>query len=380
MKGKRDPTLLKWVPLGLLGSLAAAILALLAAGWLGTTSEALATPSSAPQSGSPLISSSDEECLNCHSKPGLAMTLGNGKTLSLYVDEETFGQSVHGGKLDCSDCHVRNQTYPHTPVEVYSARDFARAEYELCKRCHFRNYTLTLDSIHYEAMASGNKTAPLCTDCHTAHSVQKLEGARTEIAKTCSKCHAEIYQEYEESVHGTALRYEDIPEVPVCTTCHGVHNIHSATTASFRLASVDLCAGCHGDKEMMDKFGISTNVLKTYLDDFHGKTIGFYQEQNSVVWPKTPVCTDCHGVHDIKRVDDPESRVIKANLLPTCRKCHPDATENFPSAWLGHYEPSLDKAPMVYLVKQYYRFLIPIMIGGLILNISLDLWRLARNR
>jgi len=79
-------------------------------------------------------------------------------------------------------------------------------------------------------------------------------------------------------------------------------------------------------------------------------------------------------------VDDPESRVIKENLVTTCRRCHPDATSNFPSAWLSHYEPNLDKGALVYFVKEYYRLLIPVMVGGLILNIALDLWRLARNR
>jgi len=166
----------------------------------------------------------------------------------------------------------------------------------------------------------------------------------------------------------------------VCTTCHGVHNIQSATTAAFRLDSVDMCAQCHANTQLMDKYGISSNVLKTYLDDFHGKTIGFYQEQSSEVWPETPVCFDCHGVHNITPVDDPSSPVMKENLLPTCRQCHADASANFPSAWLSHYEPSLTKAPVVFFVREYYRFLIPVMIVGLIMHISLDLWRLARNR
>jgi hypothetical protein len=141
-----------------------------------------------------------------------------------------------------------------------------------------------------------------------------------------------------------------------------------------------MCAQCHANTQLMDKYGISSNVLKTYLDDFHGKTIGFYQEQSSEVWPETPVCFDCHGVHNITPVDDPSSPVMKENLLPTCRQCHADASANFPSAWLSHYEPSLKKAPVVFFVREYYRFLIPVMIVGLIMHISLDLWRLARNR
>lgn len=318
-------------------------------------------------------------CLRCHQNPGLTMTFPSGEVLSLYFDVEVHRQSVHGDRLDCIDCHQRNRDYPHPLLGVRSRRDYAQAEYEACKRCHFENYTRTLDSMHFDAMVGGDADAAICTDCHTAHAVTRLEESRTNIAETCSKCHQDIYQSYAESVHGSALREEN-PDVPVCITCHGVHNIPSPTTASFRRASIDLCAKCHADKELMDKYDVSSRVLKTYLDDFHGKTVGFYQKQTPEVWPDVAVCSDCHGVHDIKPVDDPESSVVKENLVTTCRQCHPDATSNFPSAWLSHYEPGLDKASLVYLVKQYYRVLIPIMVVGLALNVALDLWRLARNR
>jgi hypothetical protein len=91
-------------------------------------------------------------------------------------------------------------------------------------------------------------------------------------------------------------------------------------------------------------------------------------------------CTDCHGVHDIQKARDPQSPVIKANLLKTCQQCHAGATGNFPAAWLSHYEPGIHKAPLVYAVKVGYAVLIPFMIGGLGLQILLHLWRLMANR
>jgi predicted CXXCH cytochrome family protein len=322
----------------------------------------------------------DNRCLECHSDPNLSMTFPNGDVLSLYLNGDEFHESVHGTRLACADCHQRNVAVPHQVPKVQSARQLALVEYEVCKRCHFENYTRTLDSMHFDAMAEGKEEAPICTDCHTAHNVIRLTESRVKIATTCSTCHDDIAEEYQESVHGTALNEEDNPDVPVCITCHGVHNIASATTASFRQQSVQLCAKCHADKELMGEYDISADVFKTYLDDFHGKTVGFVQGEAAEVWPDVAVCTDCHGVHDITKVDDPDSPVIKQNLVETCRQCHEDATTNFSSAWLSHYEPSLDKAPLVYLVKQYYKFLIPAMILGLALNIALDLWRLARNR
>ena len=318
-------------------------------------------------------------CLDCHRDPSLSMTFPNGDVLPLTSDIQAFRQSVHGDRLDCIDCHQRHREYPHPALEVRSRRDYARAEYEACKRCHFENYTRTLDSMHFDAMAEGDADAAICTDCHTAHEVTRLEDSPIKIAETCSHCHDDVYQSYAQSVHGSALREEN-PDVPQCIDCHGVHDIASATTATFRRASVDLCAECHADKKLMDKYDISSRVLKTYLDDFHGKTVGFYQKQTAEVWPDVAVCSDCHGVHDIKAVDDPESSVVKENLVTTCRRCHPDAASNFPSAWLSHYEPDINKASLVYLIKQYYLVLIPVMVAGLVLNIVLDLWRLARNR
>src|SRR5574341_41194 len=306
---------------------------------------------------------SDAFCLTCHADEALSMTFPNGDVLSLYLNVEDFQHSVHGTRLACTDCHQRNVAVPHQSPRVQSRRQLALVEYEVCKRCHFENYTRTLDSMHFDAMAEGKEEAPICTDCHGSHNIIRLTESRREIANTCSKCHEDIANEYKGSVHGSVLTEDDNPDVPVCITCHGVHNIASAKTASFRQASVDLCAGCHADEQLMSKYKISSDVFKTYLDDFHGKTVGFYEEETSEVWPDVAVCTDCHGVHDIKKVDDPKSPVIKQNLVSTCRKCHEDASPNFSSAWLSHYEPSLKKAPLVYLVKQYYRFLIPAMVG-----------------
>lgn len=319
-------------------------------------------------------------CLECHGDPTLSMTFPSGESVSMFVDLQHFEGSVHNpNSVGCVDCHQRNVFYPHRKMTVYSRREFSVAEYELCKRCHFDNYTRTLDSVHFEAMSKGSAAAPICTDCHGSHDVAKANGSHLQITETCANCHAEIYTAYADSVHGEALT-KDNPDVPVCTTCHGVHNIHEAETAAFRLGSVDLCVKCHSDKELMDKYEISSAVTKTYLEDFHGKTVGFYQGHDQTVWPEVAVCTDCHGVHDIRSADDPESRVVKDNLVETCRRCHPDASTSFPSAWLSHYEPSFDKHPLVFMVMQYYKVLIPLMVVGLALNVGLDLWRLARNR
>ena len=84
------------------------------------------------------------------------------------------------------------------------------------------------------------------------------------------------------------------------------------------------------------------------------------------------------GVHAIKRTDDPAGTVFRANLLQTCQRCHPDATENFSAAWLSHYSPEPGKATFVWLVEWFYRILIPVVIGAMALYVILSATRRLR--
>ncbi|MCK7475836.1 MAG: hypothetical protein MZV49_25390 [Rhodopseudomonas palustris] len=84
--------------------------------------------------------------------------------------------------------------------------------------------------------------------------------------------------QYEESVHGSALTQQGNLDVPTCIDCHGVHNIQSATTASFRNSTPFLCAECHTNNALMRKYGLSTEVLNTYVADFHGTTVVLFDK------------------------------------------------------------------------------------------------------
>ncbi len=338
--------------------------------FLGLAAEAKAVETASPDA---------QFCLGCHSDKTLELVLQSGEKRSLFVDPEKFSSSVHGGKLRCTDCHSDITTFPHPARSFKNLREFTLAYYESCKGCHFDNYTKTLDSVHYAILSKGDTRAPLCVDCHGAHDVARPGVPKSRISKTCSRCHQQVYEQYAGSVHGKALLQGGNGDVPVCTDCHRAHNIEDPRTASFRLKTPELCARCHTDEKLMKKYGISTLVLQTYLEDFHGMTASFHKRETSPA-AVTAVCTDCHGVHDILAVKDPRSAVMKANLVSVCARCHPGATENFPAAWLSHYEPSPEKAPLVYYVKLFYRIFIPFVILGLALQILLHIWRVVVNR
>jgi hypothetical protein len=334
---------------------------------------------------------SNETCLSCHSNPNLTMKLDNGDLLNLYVSPDLYGHSIHGEQgYACVQCHTTVGNYPHPAFSAANRRDVSLKLYPLCQRCHSSQFQLTKDSIHATAQASGNQNAAVCTDCHTAHAVRQLTDPQTGqllpdtriwIPQTCAQCHYAIYQKYSTSVHGAALLSDGNPDVPTCIDCHGVHNIENPTTASFRLKSPQICAKCHTDPKIMDKYGISTQVLNTYVADFHGTTVTIFKKESPDARTNVAVCYDCHGVHDIQSVDNPKTGLdVKQNLLARCRECHPDATANFPSAWLSHYIPSPEKDQLVYYVNLFYKFFIPTVLGGMAILVLFDVSSVVRKR
>jgi len=328
---------------------------------------------------------SDETCLACHQQEGMTTQIG-GQPIPLTISVDKFSASVHGTeKVACVDCHTNITGFPHPEVTASSPRDFSLEMYPTCQQCHGEQYQKVLDSVHQTALAAGNTNAAVCTDCHNPHTQTRLTDkstgnllpeAKRDIPEKCARCHSAIYDVYKTSVHGSALT-DGNTDVPTCIDCHGVHNIQNPTTNTFRNSTPFLCAKCHTDKSIMDKYDISTNVLSTYVADFHGTTVKMFDETYPDQPSNKPVCTDCHGVHDIIRPDDPNAGIrFKNNLLVKCQQCHPNATdETFTDAWLSHYEASPNAWPLVYYVNLFYKFFIPAVLGGMIVFVLSDVYR-----
>ena len=323
------------------------------------------------------IDDDNDACITCHQQ-NLRMSLGDGSTLPLEVDSEAVKASVHK-KLRCVDCHFgfSSQTHPERTFESHRALTLVHAE--SCRRCHFDKYTRTLESVHYDVLKRNNTQVPVCVDCHGSHAIRSGRHDKLTAARRCKNCHQAIYQTYTTSVHGKALLATDNQDVPVCSDCHTAHKITDPSLTDFRNAIPQMCDGCHANKALMSKYGLSTAVLKSYLEDFHGVTLTFYKKQGNAV-RHIAVCTDCHGIHDIVSYRGRDTTAIKAKLLARCQRCHPNATEHFPDTWLSHYEPTIKRAPLVFMVNLFYKIFIPFMVVGLGLQILLHIWRYAINR
>lgn len=328
-----------------------------------------------------LFQKTEEYCLSCHSNPELSTTLPSGEVLSLYIDPDLLAHSVHSPQgIECEACHTTITTYPHPKQEYADARSFSRGYYQACQKCHAVNYEKTLDSMHNQAAEGGNLNAPICTDCHGAHDVSDPDEPRAKVSTTCSQCHAEIFDQYKNSIHGKALIEENNTDVPVCTDCHGVHNVQDPRTEQFRIQSPEMCAGCHANAELMAKYDLPADVYDIYSLSWHGVDISVYKARWPSIWHDTAVCTDCHGIHTILNTDNPQSDVNPANLLATCQKCHPTAGPNWTGAWTGHNKISLEKTPFLYYTEAFYTSLTPFVLWLLVIYVVLQIVRATVDR
>ena len=369
------------IPKKIILSVLAIALALAAGAWLTSPVRADSPAQTADQM------PTDDYCLGCHSKPGQAVTMQNGDTLSISIDQQVFAASVHGSSgLTCTACHSEITTFPHPANTARSAREYSIQNGPACKNCHKDKYDLIMDSVHQTALNQGNQNAPVCSDCHNPHRQSRLidittkkiiPAMRVEIPQTCARCHNGIYETYKNSVHGSALIGDGNLDVPTCVDCHGVHNIGDPLTVQFRLKSPELCAKCHTDASIMGKYKLSTQVLNTYVADFHGTTVTLFEKQSPDQQTNKPVCFDCHGIHDIMKTDDPKMGLqLKQNLLVACKRCHPTVTDtSFTASWTSHFIASPDKNPLVYYVNLFYLILIPGVIGGMALFVLSDIIR-----
>ncbi|HEX9735509.1 MAG TPA: cytochrome c3 family protein [Thermoanaerobaculia bacterium] len=320
-----------------------------------------------------------EDCLACHVDETLTMTFDDGDEMSLFVDEETYLASVHGEALVCTDCHHGYEDDHPGGREIASRRDYVIASYDLCKQCHFDTYTRTLESVHYEYLSEGLDVVPVCADCHGAHDVQDPHEKSVMISRSCGTCHEDVYKVYKRSVHGAALS-ETNQDIPGCADCHTAHVIAHPDSVRFRLVSPETCMRCHGDGELTAKYGMLSTVATTYLADFHGVTASLAAASAAEPEQLVVVCIDCHGYHDIASPSLVGKEEMARRVEAACASCHEDATPDFSAAWLSHYPPDLDRAPLVFLVRLFYRVFIPFMVAGLLLQVGMHLYRVGSRR
>jgi cytochrome b subunit of formate dehydrogenase len=250
----------------------------------------------------------DSDCLTCHGDASMTDSDGH----SIAVDASKFKHSVHG-TFSCVDCHtdVKSLAHDSPPKKI------------TCDQCHADEGQGYAHGIHAQVTSAG-KIPASCQDCHgDVHQIVSGDDPKSpvyhvNIPATCGRCHGQKFLmesngettqpflSYQSSVHGRAVA-NGSQKAAVCTDCHGVHEILPASDPKSPISKVAVastCGKCH------------TDVANTFTASIHGQALA---RGNMLA----PTCTDCHGIHSIKRHTDPNSPVAEQNVSrDICARCH----------------------------------------------------------
>jgi cytochrome b subunit of formate dehydrogenase len=268
---------------------------------------------------SKISAQSVEDCLSCHSDNELTMEK-KGKTISLFVDQNTYNKSVHS-KLTCVACH-----------KGFVAEELPHAENIQdvnCVSCH--SNALTKHKFHPQILFSkgqGKGSDISCKSCHGIHDVVSVKRSRwtsSNLTNACGNCHQKQKEEYIQSNHFLAKQTNGA-DSPDCLTCHRVQVTKSSfkeDIVGLKTAQEKLCLSCHLDNpEVRSRVNPKAKFIQAYNKSVHGSSL---HKGNA----KAANCIDCHSSHIVLKSSDSKSTVNRLNIPTTCGTCHTEVKKEF---------------------------------------------------
>ena len=193
-----------------------------------------------------------ELCAKCHRTGQRAAVRYKGTQTQIV---EHYEESIHGKGLlksgltvtaNCADCHT-----PHHELPSRDSRSSVnpRNVAATCGRCHRGIYEQFTASIHWPSVANTTKELPVCSSCHSAHTIKRtdLSDFRLHIMDQCGRCHQAIAETYFETYHGKVSKLGYL-KTAKCYDCHGAHDILPVTDPNSRLSRANVvktCGKCH---------------------------------------------------------------------------------------------------------------------------------------
>lgn len=189
-------------------------------------------------------------CGSCHGNPEMAKKHGISNVYSMYLD------SIHGFALskegllvaaNCTSCHGSHKILSHKDPQSSTYRANIPAT---CGSCHVGINEQYQKGVHGRAVAAGNKSAPVCTDCHTAHGIIEPTSAdfRMQSTPICGSCHRDKFTTYRDTFHSQLGLLGGYTETARCWDCHQAHDVRPASDPQSPIAPAHLvttCGRCH---------------------------------------------------------------------------------------------------------------------------------------
>ncbi len=178
-----------------------------------------------------------------------------------------------------------------------------------------------------------------CVDCHVTLTGGYPHDAKIPPAQ-CASCHAQPAAQYATSIHGLSHQM-GASDAASCTSCHGSHDIvpvKQPDSPVYKLNLPKTCGTCHDNPALTKEYRMGkTEAAGHYLDSIHGRAL---VKMGLIV---APSCNDCHGVHDIKRSIDRDSRTNHANIAKSCGTCHVGIEDTYNASVHGQLLAKGDK-------------------------------------
>lgn len=167
------------------------------------------------------------------------------------------------------------------------------------------------------------------------------QGAAQPARSSCETCHAALADAAPEMAIDLTKWDADVHQVRGlgCVGCHGGNadakfaedaDGAMAKSSGFvgrpeRARLAEWCGRCHSDPAIMRRFQPRGRIdqVAEYRSSVHGQLNAKGDQQ-------TATCVDCHGVHGILAVSNPNSPVYATNVPTTCGHCHADAAKMAP--------------------------------------------------
>lgn len=192
-------------------------------------------------------------CSKCH---GDAATIEKGHLAAGNIGS-MFQDSIHGKAIsrsgllvaaNCSSCHGAHDI---VAKEDPASRVFRANIPATCGSCHEGIQAQFARGSHGGALEAGSTAGPVCTDCHSAHQIQRSDVGswKLDTINECGTCHIDKIRTYRDTFHGqvTALGFQRVAK---CSDCHGAHEVHPKTDARSMVSPERLlstCQTCHAD-------------------------------------------------------------------------------------------------------------------------------------
>jgi len=267
-------------------------------------------------------------CVSCHA--GLPQP-------ALSSPAAAFRGDIHDQRgFRCVDCHggdptTQDKAQAKAPGTGYRGKPEGQQIVATCARCHsdagfMRKYAPALrvdqateyaTSVHGMRLAAGDAKVATCASCHHAHGIRQVKDARapvfpTNIASLCATCHSDAghmkgytlpggspiptnqREEYEKSVHFTALAKQNDLSAPTCNDCHGNHGAAPPGVGAIS----NVCGTCHA--VFAEKFALSAHsqIFDRACIECHSNHAVLTTSDAMIGTAKDAICSECHTEKD----------------------------------------------------------------------------------